>query len=149
MSVFKFSGKTALIIIAFVGSTMLQAKKPDVVYCPSIDKIKQTASLIDTVTPNEPGVYFAYTKAPAFQQSNLPWTIAVQLKSPSQEEALPLARKAIASIKSVYDEKAIELRDDTYFCLYLDSVLQSQAAVIAVGGHDIKLARSYIDKFLK
>lgn len=153
MSLFKTIGKSALIIASFVVGSALQAKTLDHIDCPSLDKIRGTASLLDTVIAdnNQQGKFIAFTSSPAFNQSDIPWRVgAAGIAADNQNEVLMLGRKAVSNVSQMYSQKAEHMGENVYFCIYFgDDVMETNTVVGAIGGDIPQIPNGYWKKFTR
>ena len=71
--------------------------KPDIVHCPSVEQIKQSAQTINEADFYH-STYGVYSHDPAFQESNLIWLVGVTgIVAGSSDEAIYLARINISN----------------------------------------------------
>lgn len=112
-------GKCCLILSILLTTTAYA--KNDKIPCPSIEKIQQASQLINNAFLYD-GTYRMVTSEPAFQESNLSWTVGVNdIVAGSSDEAIEIAKTTASKAnhkKNEYAEVLIGPYLTAYTCKY-------------------------------
>jgi hypothetical protein len=100
------------------------ASATDTVNCPSVDKIRQAASLMTKAEYNKSDKMYAASST-AFVENNIEWKLgSLYIQAHSIEEAIAIAQNRAANVSQVLYQSA-SIRGSTYLCLYYDGTLQN------------------------
>jgi hypothetical protein len=123
--------KLLFLICATLSSCVLMlnttyASATDTIKCPSVEKIRQAASLItEAQYSNSDKKYNASSQGSAIVENNIAWKLgSLYIQTDKPKKAVTIAQERAAKVSQVLYQDA-SIRDSTYICLYYDGTLQN------------------------